>query len=76
MELQLAGWRRRIDALSEGHERDAQGLQLLEQCDQVLQATPEAIKAPAHDNVHFAPTGCSDEIVRAGRRLWRTRSYV
>jgi hypothetical protein len=42
----------------------------------VLQATPEAIKAPAHDNVHFAPTGCSDEIVRAGRRLWRTRSYV
>jgi hypothetical protein len=35
--LQLAGWRRRIDALGERHECDAERLHFLEQSQEVLQ---------------------------------------
>jgi hypothetical protein len=35
--LELPRWRRGIDALSEGYERNANGLEFFEQRDQVLQ---------------------------------------
>ena len=49
MHLQLAGWRRRVDALLQADERHAQRLELVEQGDEVLQAAPQLIEPPADD---------------------------
>ena len=59
--LELAGRRRRVDPLGQTDDRDAEGLQLVEQRDQMPQVPPEPIQAPADQRVEPAPTGVGDQ---------------
>ena len=44
VELQSSGWRRAVDPLAEGHERDAEGLYLVQEHHQVSETAPEAVR--------------------------------
>jgi hypothetical protein len=67
--LQLPGRRRRVDALSKGHEGDAEGLKLLEQHHQVLQAPSKSVEAPHDQHVDATPPGRRDQIVECGTAI-------
>jgi len=54
--LQLAGGCRGVDALVERHERDAKGLQLFEQRDQVAEVPSQAIQSPDDEDSLIAFT--------------------
>ncbi len=51
MQLQSASGRGGIDALVQAHEAHAQGLQLVQQGDQVLEVAAQAIESPADQDI-------------------------
>jgi len=65
--LQLAGWRRRVDALRQADERNPQRLQLVEQRNQVLQIASQSIEPPADQHVEPPAPGIADQIIQRRR---------
>jgi hypothetical protein len=61
--LELAGRRRGVDAFRQTDEGYAERLQLLEECDQVLQIPAEPIESPAHQHIKPSALGVSNELV-------------
>ena len=61
--LQLAGRRRRVDALGETDERHAERLQVLQQRDQVFQVSAKPIQPPAHDDVEPTAPSVDQELI-------------
>ena len=59
--LQLASWCRRVNALGEGDERDAERLEILEQRYQVPQVPSEAVQTPYNKNVEPAASGIDQQ---------------
>ena len=64
MQLELAGSRRRVDALVERHERDAERLQFFEQRDQVAQIAAEAIEAPDDEDIEPATSSVDEQAIK------------
>ena len=61
--LELPGWRRRINALRQRDEVHAQCLQIVEQCDEVLETAAESVEPPTYDDIE-APLLAWAEIAR------------
>jgi hypothetical protein len=55
--LELPGRRRRVDPFRERNEPDPEGLQLVEQRDQMFEVAAEPVKPPADHDVQPAPFG-------------------
>ena len=69
MHLQLARRGGGVDAFPQADERHAQGLELVEQGDQVLEAAAQAIQPPAHQDIEPPPGFTSVRTAsKAGRR--------
>jgi hypothetical protein len=63
MQLQPTGRRGRVDPLAQADERNAYGVELVEQQDQVPQVAPEPIQPPDHEHVKPALPGIRDKRV-------------
>jgi hypothetical protein len=66
--LQFSGRRRRVDALVQRHERNAECLEFLEQDDQVAEIAAQSIKSP-HDNNIQPPPPCIGQQLVEGRSM-------
>jgi hypothetical protein len=64
VELQLARWRRAIDALTETYERDANRLQILQKRHEMAQIASEPIEPPADDHIQLPALSISDERIQ------------
>ena len=64
--LQLPSRRRPVDPLRQTDKRNPQRLQLVEQCNQVLQIAPESIEPPANQHVKPPAPGISNQLVERG----------
>src|SRR5262245_37541062 len=73
MHLQLAGRGRRVDPLRQADKGNPERLELVEQRDQVLQIAPQAIEAPADDDVEPTAPGIADQIVQRRTAILRPR---
>jgi hypothetical protein len=69
MQHKPAGRARSVDALAQRHESDADGLQLIEQQDQVPQIAAQPIEPPAHQDVEPASFGIGDELIERGSSI-------
>jgi hypothetical protein len=70
--LEFPGGRRGVDAFGQADERDPERLQVLQQCDQVLQVATEPIKSPAHDDIEPPPLGISNQRIESGAAILRS----
>ena len=76
MRAASSGGRRGVDSLSQADERDSERLQIVEQCDQVLQRSPEPIEPPTHEHIEPAPLGIRQELVEGRASFSRTRDAL
>ena len=68
MHLQLARWRRGVNAFSQAHKGNPQQLELIEQRHEVLEASAEPIQAPADQHIELPALGITDQLIQ-GRAL-------
>jgi hypothetical protein len=71
VELQLARGRRTVNSFPEAHERDAERLKFLDECDQVAEVATKAIEPPGDHDIKTALPGVSDERVEGRSALLR-----
>ena len=57
VELKSTSGCRAVDALAQRHERDADGLHVLQQRDEVLQIAPESVQTPDHQDIESPTPG-------------------
>jgi len=69
--LQTPSGRRRVDALAQAHERDTEGLQVIQQPHEVFQVPPQTIKPPADRHVESPPFGIGHQLVGGGPAVLR-----
>ena len=66
MELQATGRSAGVDRFAEGHERDAETPELVEQHHQVLETATEAIEFPDDERIDLAALGIGHEAIVLG----------
>ena len=69
MQLETPRRRLQVDAFPERHKPHPEGLQLLQQRHQVLEAPPQAIQPPDDDRVHFPPSRIGDQTIEGGTAI-------
>jgi hypothetical protein len=72
LHLETPGRRRRVDALRQADERDAERLEFVEQRDQVAEVTPEPIETPADQDIEPTSAGFGQEPIESGPAVLRT----
>jgi hypothetical protein len=73
VELQPSRWRRDVDALSKGDERNPQRLQFVQQQNEVPKVAPEAVESPADQHIESPPTSGLQQFVQRRSAVLRTR---
>jgi hypothetical protein len=63
VKLQPTGGGRAVDAFAQRHERDADGLQVLQQRDQMSEVAPEPIQTPANDDIELPALRVGEHLV-------------
>ena len=79
MELQLARWRRAVDAFSKTDERNPQRLKFFDERDEMPEIPPEPIQSPADQDIELAPFRIGDERIQSWTPVLRptdTTVYV
>ena len=62
--LQFAGWSGRVDALLQADEGHAEGLQLVQQRDQMAEIPAQPIQSPADQDVKPSPAGVRHQSIQ------------
>lgn len=66
--MQAAGWGRGVDAFAQAHEHDPQGLQFVNQGDQVPEVPADSIQSPAQEQVKASASGIGRQLVESTTR--------
>ena len=64
MQLKASRRRLQVDAFAEGHEPHPEGLEVVQERHEVLQAAPQTIQPPDYDGIHFPAPGIRHEPVQ------------
>ena len=73
VELQPPRWRRCVDALPKGHERNPQRLEFIEQQNQVPEVPSETVQPPADENIEAPSTSGFEEFIERRTAVLGTR---
>ena len=76
VELQPPGWRGAVDPFPEADEGHTHRLQLIEQRHEMLEAAPEPIQPPHHQDIDPSAPGVLDQPVERGAPIPCTRDAV
>jgi hypothetical protein len=71
VQLERAGWRRRVDAFGQADERDAERAQLVEHRDEVAEIATKSVQAPDDQNIEPPPPRVSHHRVECWPALLR-----
>ena len=69
MQLEPSRRRLQVDAFPEGYKPYSEGLELVEQRDEVLEAAPQAVQAPHDDGIHRPALGVAQQAIKGGAAI-------
>jgi hypothetical protein len=71
VKLEPTGWCRGVDPFTERDEGDPDGLEIIEERDEVLQVAPEPIQPPADEHIEPSALGILQERIQGRPTILR-----